>query len=1760
MFMQELISTLFRPYTLIVIRLASGEKIQGTVVATKDGSIQVEKSDGTKLSITSELLTEATYCYAASPTIRERIEPLMIEPNGKISSFANGSGFIDATSERKYNFFAYNIADSKLKEDADNGTIVGAPILFLTGATGASSIIKAETLDDVLDTISSIAKSGKLQLAKSFCELLLKQYPEVDDVIGFNMILDDALEMSKGVNCYAPMSAAGPGFLKPLGRICELTDKGGVIIDADSHERLFFHNQQLLGGLENMKRPDLIGRAVVYSVKKYGKDRFNFEARSVLPPMQFSKAFDLAETLHPTREITACDILRIILKQRNDFDYEETLAEWQNSYVVQEAMWRHEKLIKHEGEEEPYYVSVPSNTRAEPPVLERSGEHTHMVRDLSGTPELPTIFSPQELEEFVASVTPVLPEPVAEPAPEQEAELESYEELVDVLEEEREEVVDDYLYEDINVPIVELPSLDDCPDGEQIVPAKAQMTVVWGDGSVSIKGSDTPFVFRMEDIIDEELQRKARILTSEFIKDAPVVCQILKHEGRAAYICPPMSVLNMLTAARDAIQAAQTIAMSGGERNDVYALYDKARGYVLNVLESYSTNSLAIKLRDIAEDALKIYSDTCYKSPYNGVSPSGSVKVVKANRQQSVYISDSRFVSLLYMNRDEIVDNGYKVIRAGDELVYSVYPMGKKGGTVVRFVCLARPAGELVEIAEQWEKDGCYEKAWGVAMHVLDSDPGNSDASAIAQRCALNVPNEIIQSRKQVLRSSRYAQGVAALKEKDYQAAIECFTGILESEELTSDSKKRERTMNQSVHRLIESYHAWIAENMDKSVLKKYKNVGERYLLGKHETSYSLSYDSISDCDLLITFYEDMNDYVHLVDAYRTKLTTINTKSPIYDKAERKKTYAEIYSKIAWYLLVIGDNTDDAARNAEWAKNNKENSLENICEAIISLRIGKEEKVIRDQVKFPILEGVPIDIRYADRMYSGRGVFKNFTVERYAILNAIVNLQKDLKASDELLYYAGRYLATLTCSHDEYVQYVSSARTIRNDCNFVNQVFKCLEKKAMWRFWSDIRLLCMLSEQVAYRLCVVIYNLNKDLATSILVYSGIIPRENPTLKKYAESFAVWRGAAFQERYVSYIRKYESITENFTFDSCVEFLNELEYQQWMIPDDMELVNEIHWELPGQLKEFMMAANSRAVRIGCKDINSNIDKWTRLMRERPTILTSSSLHPILVFIKNEVNRTDAKYQSCAPVLQAKVLSQSALSDDRSMFIEVEIRSKEKNAEAMSECRLHLLPTNGIIPDEIQPVSCYSIADKVYGDEYISYILHFTIKSETELAGLRAHVRFDYMVKADNLYEEFDLPVKPLAQKTYKRIINDYNFGSPERTRFYGREATIENAVHSLSKEGDTPHYFIYGQKRSGKSSVMLKIEDQIREKSPSSIIVDLDFSELTINCEEELYVYMLTKIIRELKKHIRRVNKVLTQKDRNITCEFSEEVLDLPAEGSTMPFIKFMERVEDINDELKNNHYFSDSKIILFVDEFTSAYIWLTKHKITKDFMFRWKVMQKRGLFAAILIGQDILRDFVRQCKSPNPFEVLEKERLGYLNPDEARRLIVDRIKEAMDKEEEKIFVGNAVSRILYYSASSAYYTKWICQRLVELLNERKLNHITEIDVDAAVWELLRDTSEATDKFDALFLPGLSDDVAMFQREEVQAAMDIVADEEMANPISGCQRSTLLINGATDAIIQDLLDRDVIIDPKKNGYYFIKVKLYVTWRKIRTMKLS
>jgi len=496
---------------------------------------------------------------------------------------------------------------------------------------------------------------------------------------------------------------------------------------------------------------------------------------------------------------------------------------------------------------------------------------------------------------------------------------------------------------------------------------------------------------------------------------------------------------------------------------------------------------------------------------------------------------------------------------------------------------------------------------------------------------------------------------------------------------------------------------------------------------------------------------------------------------------------------------------------------------------------------------------------------------------------------------------------------------------------------------------------------------------------------------------------------------------------------------------------------------------------------------------------------------------------------------------------MYLIVEIKNANKNADAMRDCELKLKRTDAIRPVALDPVTTYFDTEKVYGGESIQYILHFRLNPDDDLSSLSATLQFSYRVRTTPVQTSFNVPFKVADQ--FEDIQNDYNFGGQDNKRFYGREHFIKNVSNVLSDLDRSPHFFIYGQKRSGKSSVLYQIKERIKVQLPSAIPVDINFLELKISREEDIYYNILSLIFGAVE-----ILNWETEDDPDKDM-LRESVIELPA-PELLSFDLFVRRLTRLQAEMKRTKGWERSKLVLFVDEFTKAYQWLKEGIIKKEFMWRWKGLQARGLFGAVLIGQDVLHAFIKETDGPNAFAVLEKERLNYLESEAAKRLVTEPIFEATGRKD--IYIGGAVDKITDYSANSAHYTKWICYNLVNYMNARRLPKITEADVDAAIWNALKNASE--DDLDTLFDPLLFSDItsekeSQFTKEQTISVLDAVADAERDNPLRGSRRAELLDQtGQPAALIDDLLDRGVLIE--ENDFYTLKVKLYNVWRKIKT----
>ena len=160
-------------------------------------------------------------------------------------------------------------------------------------------------------------------------------------------------------------------------------------------------------------------------------------------------------------------------------------------------------------------------------------------------------------------------------------------------------------------------------------------------------------------------------------------------------------------------------------------------------------------------------------------------------------------------------------------------------------------------------------------------------------------------------------------------------------------------------------------------------------------------------------------------------------------------------------------------------------------------------------------------------------------------------------------------------------------------------------------------------------------------------------------------------------------------------------------------------------------------------------------------------------------------------------------------------------------------------------------------------------------------------------------------------------------------------------------------------------------------------------------------------------------------------------------------------------------------------------------ITSLFMQRWKEIQNKRLFSAVLVGQDILASFIDKTGVPNAFGVLNRNQLDYLEEVYAKKLITEPIIKA--SKNKKIFVGDAVNKILKYSASSAYYTRWICVETLKFVKAHRLSHITEADVESAIREHFCQSNDRIDIFDPLTYSGQSPKESDFSQEKNTAVL-------------------------------------------------------------------
>ncbi len=407
------------------------------------------------------------------------------------------------------------------------------------------------------------------------------------------------------------------------------------------------------------------------------------------------------------------------------------------------------------------------------------------------------------------------------------------------------------------------------------------------------------------------------------------------------------------------------------------------------------------------------------------------------------------------------------------------------------------------------------------------------------------------------------------------------------------------------------------------------------------------------------------------------------------------------------------------------------------------------------------------------------------------------------------------------------------------------------------------------------------------------------------------------------------------------------------------------------------------------------------------------------------------------------------------------------------------------------------------------------------------------------AIRLYSETDFEV-------IENLYAAYAAGGPvtDPSMFFGRDDLIANVANSiLSSRSQSKCVVIYGQYRTGKSSILYHLKTRLQEDS-NLLILDIGNigKMLDPHSGQPLLYQILWAILQELQYTIEdQVDAGMSPLDLTFPS-------DLEFYQHPTPLGMFGQIFQEFQRTSSRITKWKEISVVLLVDEFSYLYGLIESGDLPDSFMKNWKALLQRNFFNAVLVGQDVMPKFKQRY--PNEFGTTQDERVTYLKREDAIRLI-DEPMRLEGPHGDSRYRGKAIPRILELTASSPFYIQILCDRLVDYMNGERSILVTEADVEQVKEDLIRGVNAlGPDKFDNLINSGDTSVDAITKDDALAVLREIARNSN--NPSSSCSQDSISCEIASSVrqVLDDLVRRDVL-ERQRSNYYSIRVGLFKEW---------
>lgn len=707
---------------------------------------------------------------------------------------------------------------------------------------------------------------------------------------------------------------------------------------------------------------------------------------------------------------------------------------------------------------------------------------------------------------------------------------------------------------------------------------------------------------------------------------------------------------------------------------------------------------------------------------------------------------------------------------------------------------------------------------------------------------------------------------------------------------------------------------------------------------------------------------------------------------------------------------------------------------------------------------------------------------------------------------------------------------------------------RLINANAEQHLWNGVVTMFVASSVISGKLVPEFYNsiLIRSSAIEYFKHNGITLENNCTLEDFAK---IWN-EIIQKNIVEQLKLDASISSILKSCNYVEKISESIKQ---LIDSLEGKKNILDEtrlriltesLSSSVESYVKSTGYRNKENNYHSSNECIEKLIGEIDCNPTRVSFDYIRPFLIHIKKvlELSFEDIVAASEPKIKIVMVSEETVVNSDGTVSIQISVEN-DRDSSPIRDVSLSIDNTS-----DVQLVQGDKTAyNAIDGGEH--KIFRLTIKVGERALKDKASVistKCVYNTQGEKKETSIQLSLRLYEPCDFSLIENPYAAvadSGPVRVgskMFFGRDSFIEGKAKALM-ESSSKQIIIYGQKRCGKTSVLLHLKHKLMETGKTFCVM-FSLEAISQDLSEISFYHKILEEISESLEYSKGISPDFKIPSKD---EFAAEDKSVPLNTFTKYMARFKRACEQIPE-------WKDKQLIVLIDEFTYIYSGIKRGVVSDSIMRQWKaIMQdERSQFSVVLVGHDAFPSFKKEPYASNAFGITEDFRLTYLDEKSARELIE---KPILDSNGRSRYVGDAVTKILDYTSTNPYYIQMFCSRLVDSMNNNKAINVTEVDVDDVAMSMVEGATALTDdKFDNLLHIGDAGiSIDGIDEECVNSVLREVAKRSKNSEY--CSRNDINVlddKEKENEILKQLCDREVLgLKGEKN--YKILVRLFKLW---------